>query len=59
MDGDKEHIRDIYWTVEFTQFYNGLSDKVKIKFDYVMEIVKKERVISSKFVKHLENNRVI
>ena len=40
---------------EFAQFYNGLSDKVKIKFDYVLEIVKTERVISTKFVKRLEN----
>lgn len=55
MGESKEHIRNVYWTVEFTLFYNELSDKVKMKFDYVLEIVKTERVISTKFVKHLEN----
>lgn len=30
------HIRNVYWTAEFAQFYNGLSDKVKAKFDYVL-----------------------
>ena len=55
MEGDKEHVRKVYWTMEFKQFYNGLPDKVKMKFDYTLEIVKTERVISTKFVKHLEN----
>lgn len=32
-----------------------MSDKVKTKFDYVLGIVKTERIISTKFVKHLEN----
>lgn len=41
--------------MEFAQFYNSLSDKVKTKFDYVLGIVKTERIISTKFVKHLEN----
>ena len=55
MEGNKIYIRNIYWTAEFVQFYNELSDKVRIKFDYVLEIVKTERVISTKFVKRLEN----
>lgn len=32
-----------------------MSDKVKGKFDYVLGIVQTERIISTKFVKHLEN----
>lgn len=55
MERSKEHIRKVYWTAEFTEFYNGLPEKVRVKFDYVLEIVKTERVISTKFVKHLEN----
>lgn len=50
-----KYIRNVYWTIEFAQFYSELPDKVKVKFDYVLEIVKTERVISTKFVKHLEN----
>ena len=55
MKENESQIRNVYWTEEFIQFYNGLPDKVKTKFDYVLEIVKTERVISTKFVKHLEN----
>lgn len=53
-----EHIRNVYWTIEFSEFYNGLPNKVKAKFDYVLGIVKTERVISTKFVKHLENTEL-
>lgn len=55
MEGGKGHIRNVYWTAEFAQFYDGLPDKVKMKFDYVIQIVKTERVVSTKFVKRLEN----
>lgn len=58
MEESEGHIRNVYWTVEFTQFYMGLSEKVKMKFDYVLEVVKTERVISTKFVKHLENTEL-
>lgn len=55
MEGNTIHIRNVYWTTEFAQFYNKLSDKIKGKFDYVLGIVQTERIISTKFVKHLEN----
>lgn len=55
MRSNNEQIRSVYWTEEFTLFYNSVSDKVREKFDYVLGIVKTERVISTKFVKHLEN----
>lgn len=55
MEYNGKYIRNVYWTIEFAQFYSELPDKVKVKFDYVLEIVKTERVISTKFVKHLEN----
>lgn len=53
MKGNEAYIREIFWTVEFSEFYNKLPDKVKTKFDYVLSVVKSERVISTKFVKHL------
>ncbi|MDE6347579.1 MAG: type II toxin-antitoxin system RelE/ParE family toxin [Bacteroides sp.] len=58
MKEDNSHIRSVYWTVEFSQFYNGLPDKVKAKFDYVLGVVKTERVVSTKFVKHLEGTEL-
>ena len=42
-------------TKEFLDYYNSLPDKVKIKYDYVMQIIKSQYVVSEKFVKHLEN----
>lgn len=48
-------IRNVYWTKEFADFYEMLSDKVQVKFDYVMNVVKMYYVISAKFVKCLEN----
>ncbi|MCM1030770.1 MAG: type II toxin-antitoxin system RelE/ParE family toxin [Oscillibacter sp.] len=53
MKENEAYIREIFWTVEFSEFYNKLPDKVRTKFDYVLSVVKSERVISTKFVKHL------
>lgn len=55
MKESSKHIRDVFWTREFADFYEGLPDKVRTKFDYVISIVKTEKVVSAKFVKHLEN----
>ena len=55
MEGGKAYIRKIFWTAEFMKFYNELPDKVQAKFDYVLGIIRMERIISTKFVKHLEN----
>lgn len=48
-------LRQLYFSDEFWKFYNGQSDKVRQKFDYVIGIVRTERVITTRFVKHLEN----
>ena len=55
MDDNTFHIRKIYWTPEFAKSYDSLANRVKLKFDYVFEIVKTERIVSTKFVKHLAN----
>ncbi len=54
MEQDK-YIRELYFSDEFWLFYNALSDKVQTKFDYVLDIVRSEYIISTKFVKHLQN----
>ena len=53
-----EYIRDVFWTKEFTRFYNELPLQVQNKFDYVISIVKTEYVVSAKFIKHLENTEL-
>ena len=55
MKGKNEVIRKIYWTKEFAKFYEVLPNNVRLKFEYVLSIVETERIISSKFVKHIVN----
>lgn len=52
---DSNCLRQIYFSDEFIGFYNKQNDKVKRKFDYVIGIVRAEKVITTKFVKHLED----
>ncbi len=47
--------RTIYFSDEFWDFYHQQQPKVKEKFDYVLSIVRTECVITTKFIKHLEN----
>ena len=48
-------IRELYFSDEFTEFYEKLRDKVKAKFEHTMDIIRTEYVLNTKFVKHLEN----
>ena len=54
-DKKDNDIRELYFSNEFTEFYNALQDKVKAKFEHTMDIIRTEYVLSTKFVKHLEN----
>lgn len=45
----------MYFSDEFWDFYNKQSENVRCKFDYVISIVRTEKVITTKFVKHLED----
>ena len=47
--------RNIILTDEFLNYYNSLPEKVRVKYDYVMQIIKSQYVVNEKFVKHLEN----
>ena len=51
-------MREIYFSDEFWEFYNKQDTKVQIKFDYVLEIIRTERIITTKFLKHLENTEL-
>ena len=54
-DKKDSDIRELYFSDEFIEFYNKLQDKVKAKFEHTMDIIRTEYVLSTKFVKHLEN----
>ncbi len=47
-------MRELFFSDEFWEFYHSQQENVKRKFDYVIGIVREERVIATKFVKHLE-----
>ena len=51
-----EHIRTIFRTPEFDEFYFSLPLQVREKFDYVFLVVESVYNISTKFIKHLENS---
>lgn len=47
-------IRTIFRTPEYDEFYGSLSQKVQVKFDYVVGVIASVYNIPVKFVKHLE-----
>jgi hypothetical protein len=54
-DRQELYVRTIIRTPEFELFFETLPPKVKIKFDYVMNVIATIYNVSTKFVKHLEN----
>lgn len=48
-------LRNLILSDEFLEFYNSQPENVQKKFDYVMNVLRIERIPSAKFVKHLEN----
>ena len=54
-DNKDSGIRELYFSDEFTEFYEKLQDKVKAKFEHTIDIIRTEYVLNTKFVKHLEN----
>lgn len=48
-------IRELIFSDEFDEYFNSLPDNIKEKFDYVMHIMRIQKVVNTKFVKHLEN----
>ncbi len=53
-----QYVRTISRTPEFDAFFAALPTKVKIKFDYVMNVIASIYNVSTKFVKHLENTNL-
>ena len=49
-----EDIRETIHSVEYDEYYAGLDEKTKAKYDYVEMIIKTQYVVNKKFVKNLE-----
>lgn len=50
-----EAIRNILFSEEFELYYNNLKSRIKEKYNYALNIIRTQRVVNKKFVKHLEN----
>lgn len=51
-----DDIRTLFRTPEFDGFYNAQQIKVQRKYDYVIEIMVTQYVVSEKFVKKIKNS---
>ncbi len=51
---EEQIIRELLLSDSFTDYYNQQNENVRKKFDYVMNILQKEKVPNIKFVKKLE-----
>lgn len=50
-----EKVREIFFSSEFEEFYMALSDSVRDKFNYALNVVRTQYVVNQKFVKKLES----
>ena len=48
-------IRHIIYSDEFEEYYASMNEQLKKKYDYALQIVKSQYVVSSKIVQSLEN----
>lgn len=51
----KIQIRVIYYSPQYEEYYSNLGSNVKDKYDYVENVIRTIKVVSQKFVKHLED----
>lgn len=48
-------MREIFFSEEFDEFYDSQTEKVQEKFDYVINILRRESILTEKFVKKIQN----
>lgn len=47
-------IREIYYSDEYKEYLDALPMRVRVKYDYVEQIIATIKVVSTKFVKNIE-----
>ena len=52
---EENYIRNIIFSDEFEDYYSRMSGQIRKKYDYVLQIIKSQYVVSSKIVKSLDN----
>lgn len=51
-------MRELILSDIFYDYYQALPERVKEKFDYVMQILISQKIVSTKFIKHIENTKL-
>lgn len=51
----EEVIRKVIYSHEFEEYYASIDEQLRKKYDYALEIVRTQHVVSTKIVKNLEN----
>lgn len=51
-------MRELILSDIFYDYYQALPERVKEKFDYVMQILITQQIVSTKFIKHIENTKL-
>ena len=49
-----KRIREIYYSDEYKEYLDALPMRVRVKYDYVEQIIATIKVVSTKFVKNIE-----
>ena len=55
MRDEEIQIRNIIYSNEFEEYYASMNEQLKKKYDYALQIVRSQYVVSKKIVKSLEN----
>jgi NADPH-dependent 7-cyano-7-deazaguanine reductase QueF-like protein len=56
MEATTDIIREVLKSNEFHLYFNSLDKKVREKYDYAIHIMRTQKVVSTKFIKKLQNS---
>ena len=52
---NNEIIRDVFKTEDYEQYFQSLDIRTQIKYDYAIELMQTQKIVSEKFVKKIQN----
>jgi phage-related protein len=55
MRTENKIIRDVFKSDEFDLYFQTLDDRIRNKYDYTIQLMQTQKVISEKFVKKIQN----
>ena len=55
MKVDNILIREVFKTEEYELYFLSLDDRTRIKYDYVIQLMQVQKIVSEKFVKKINN----